>query len=451
VSILFFLWGFAYGLLGTLNGQIQAILGYSAAQTIALHNAYWIAYFLGPLTFGYQVLSRWGFKATFITGLTIYAVGAMAFWPSSVLASFPGFFVSNFIIALGLSVLETAANPFIALAGPGEYSEARLNFAQGIQGVGSVLSPILAKKALFKRIDGRAGLFDVQWCYLAVALFVVFLAVIFFYVPLAEASDDELEAIALQRLTNGDLERGDRAVGMPARALVLWAGVLIMLLYVGAQESISYFWEPLVIDVTPNQDPFWAQAIGHAVFAIGRFTAAGLAYMGVPPRLILSGFIIGAFITSLLFLVLPSNQGALSTLILVAFFESAIFPTLFAMALRGQGRYTKFASSALVMAISGGAIWPSIAYGVNLAQPTMPRLTLIVPIILYGVSIAYPVLISSNRTLRKWVDPKWSKRIPLFSLDISPDPRGPSPNSASPLFVQEKYFEAQLPRIPEVT
>jgi MFS family permease len=223
VSVLFFLWGFGYGILSAINSEIQSLPGDPPSHTLALHNAYWAAYFFGPLMVGYWVLKRQGFKATFMTGLAIYAAGAMSFWPSSVLHSFPGLFISNFIIALGLSCLEVAANPFIALAGPGELSEARINFAQGIQGIGSIVSPILVQKVLFTEMS-QSDLFRVQWCFLAITLFVVFLAVTFFYVPLSEANDDDLEAMALQRLLNADLEQGVKAFGLNARRLLTMDG-----------------------------------------------------------------------------------------------------------------------------------------------------------------------------------------------------------------------------------
>jgi fucose permease len=158
VSMLFFLWGFASGLLGTLDTEIQNLLGYAPARTIALQNAYWAAYFFGPLLVGYWVLKYQGFKATFLSGLAIYATGAMSFWPSSVLRSYAGFFISNFIVALGLSCLEVAANPFIALAGPGELSEARLNFAQAIGAIGKLISPIIAQTGLLSGIDQEGAL-----------------------------------------------------------------------------------------------------------------------------------------------------------------------------------------------------------------------------------------------------------------------------------------------------
>ncbi|KAH0563300.1 hypothetical protein GP486_002125 [Trichoglossum hirsutum] len=187
VSLLFFMWGFAYGLLDVLNSQFQIITRMSFGQTMGLHSAYFGAYFVAPLSFGRIVMKTWGFKATFITGLCIYACGTLIFWPSAVLMSFPAFLVSNFIVGLGLSTLEIAANPFIALCGPPEYAEIRLNMAQGIQAIGSVISPILARRALFKQVQNAPSLVDVQWTYLGIALFDVTLAVVFIYMPLPEA------------------------------------------------------------------------------------------------------------------------------------------------------------------------------------------------------------------------------------------------------------------------
>lgn len=188
VTLLVFLWGFAYGLLNALNAHFQAIINITPSQALALHSSYFAAYFISPIAFGYYIFERFGFKITFITGLCIYSTGALMFWPSAVLTSFPAFMISNFTVALGLSTLEIAANPFIALCGPPEYGEFRLNLAQAFQGFGAVLSSLMATFALFKGLDNTSSLIDAQWTYLAVALFVAFLAVVFYYYPLPEAS-----------------------------------------------------------------------------------------------------------------------------------------------------------------------------------------------------------------------------------------------------------------------
>lgn len=194
VTILFLVWGIAYGFLDTLNAQFQIAAKMTSAQTLGIHSAYFSAYLIGTLTFGRLVLKHWGFKACYMVGLCLYACGTLIFWPSAVLTSFPAFLVSNFIVGLGLSTLEISANPFVALCGPPEYMEIRLNLSQGVQAIGSVVSPLLAQKVLFKDVAGETGsLIDVQWTYLAIALFTVLLAVAFYYVPLPEATDQELE------------------------------------------------------------------------------------------------------------------------------------------------------------------------------------------------------------------------------------------------------------------
>jgi fucose permease len=334
----------------------------------------------------------------------------MSFWPSSVLRSYAGFFISNFMIACGLSVLEIAANPFIAIAGPGRLSESRLCFSQGIQALGGFSSPILAQKALFQRVEG-IDLFRVQWCYLAVALFVTFLAVVFFYVPLSEASDSDLEAITLQRLDCADLDQKDRLWGrFRISHFLLATGVFAMFLYVGAQESVSYFWNESMQAVKPGTDSFWNAAISHGLFAIGRFLVSFLTYLGISPRICLAISIVGAFVTTLLGLTLPQGNAPLAMLLLTVFFESAIFPLVFAMTLRNQGRHTKLASSLLTMAISGGAVWPSVAYGVVTLKPDPTgniRQALKVTVALYGVSMLVPAA-WQPRMMRRWLDPKWS-------------------------------------------
>lgn len=388
------------------------MIGSSPSKAIALQSSYWIGYVVGPSTLGGYVLIHYGFKATFITGLTIYACGTMCFWPSSVLASYAGFFISNFIIACGLSILEVAANPFIALAGPGEYSESRLNFSQGIQGIGGVLSPILARKALFRNLEGRASLFDVQWCYLAVALFVIALALVFFYAPLSEATEDDMERETQLRMANAGLDPRGKAYGMSAKWFIIVFGVFCMSAYVGAQESISYFWEPLLTRFRPRDDEFWDLTIGHALFAFGRFLASGAMFIGFTPRLILNICLIGSFITTLLAVVLPASHGtgAYVCLLLNMFLEAPVFPTVFATALRGAGRHTKPASIALTVAIGVGAcLWESVTYGAWRAQNKDIHKAIVVVPILFGIQAIYSLTLTANVKLRRWVDPFWSR------------------------------------------
>ena len=248
VTILFFLWGFAYGLLDVLNAQFQRTVHMGTGQVIGLHSAYFGAYFIGPLTFGQVVFKKRGFKATFMTGLVIYGCGTLVFWPSAVLASFPAFLISNFIVGLGVSTLEVAGNPFIALCGPPEYAEVRLNLSQAVQAIGSVVSPILAEKALFRNVRDAPALINVQWTYLGIALFVVILALIYYYLPIPEASNEDLEEVARQRSTVNQTKLG----GLPIIYVTLALGVFSQFCYVGGQESVAVTFPQYIDAIKPK-------------------------------------------------------------------------------------------------------------------------------------------------------------------------------------------------------
>jgi fucose permease len=188
-----------------------------------------------------------------------------------------------------------AANLFISLAGPGELSEARLNFAQRLNGVCATVSPIVAQVALFAGTD-QLYLFRVQWRCFTIALFVVTLAIIFYYVPLSEAGDDDLETTAPQRLYNAGLDPRDKPFDIRVRLLVLWSGLLAAWFYWGNREAVVYFWTPLVQDVNPWYDSFWSLVIGRSLFTFGRFLAAGLCFVGITPRVMIGICMIGAFL-----------------------------------------------------------------------------------------------------------------------------------------------------------
>ena len=248
VTVLFFLWGFAYGLLDVLNSQFQLIVGVSNGQAIALHSAYYGAYIIAPLTFGRLVFKNLGFKATFIVGLCIYGCGTLIFWPSAVLGSFPAFLISNLIVGLGVATLELAGNPYIALCGPPQYAEVRLNISQAVQAIGTVVSALLAKHVLFRNVNDAPSLIDVQWTYLGIALFVIILALVFFYLPIPEATDEELQQVADKRAPVNN----QPIWGVKVIWLTLGLGVLSQFCYVGVQEAVSGAFQPFISTVKPR-------------------------------------------------------------------------------------------------------------------------------------------------------------------------------------------------------
>ena len=425
VTILFFLWGFAYGLLDVLNQQFQLIVGVSNGQAVGLHSAYYGAYFVAPLTFGSYVFKKWGFRVTFIVGLCVYGVGTLVFWPSAVLASYPAFLISNFIIGLGVATLELAGNPFISLCGPPEYAEVRLNISQGVQAIGSVLSPILAKKVLFKSVLDAPSLVDIQWTYLGIALFDVVLALIFFYLPIPEASDSDLEELAERRSTVFNR----KVAGLPVINVTLFLAVFAQFCYVGGQEAVAGVYQRYVAKVQPisNISPFYYQAVGHAVFAAGRFLTA-IAGLLVKPRRILLFLLLAVIITSALAMNLQ-GYAAVSMLVLILLFESGIFSLIFAIALRGLGHHTKNGAVLLTAATSGGAVVPAIMNPITNKHDVQYSFCVVVAVFSFGTLL--PIYLSTVPAAKKQVDPVHTKLHPILRGNTRPSSAG---NRASRVF-----------------
>ncbi|KAJ5712780.1 Major facilitator superfamily domain general substrate transporter [Penicillium malachiteum] len=398
-TLLFFLWGFAYGLLDILNTQFQTVVNLDSWHSLGLHGAYFGGYVVGPLLVGRPVLKIWGFKSTFITGLCIYACGALIFWPSAVLTSTAAFTVSNFIVGFGLAVLETAGNPFIALCGPLENSEIRLNISQGVQAVGSVLSPLLAKRVLFKDVQDVASLVNVQWTYLGIALFDVLLAVAFYYLPIPEASDEDLEELANRRRD----DNMTKVIGIPVVWLTLALGVWSQFFYVAGQEVLATSLERFITAVYPNSSlgTFDFLTIGHSVFAIGRFFAAFTQWF-LKPRWILMVSYIGMIVFSVLCMN-TTGSTAIAMVMMVYLFESGAFSIIFAISLRGTARHTKTAAVFLTMGISGGVYFPFAEYAAYNARGASYSFCVIVA--LFAAGAIFPLYLNLVPAVKKQVDP----------------------------------------------
>ncbi|KAF2266696.1 MFS general substrate transporter [Lojkania enalia] len=397
VTILFFIWGFAYGLLDTLNSRFQEVAHMSAGQTVGQHSAYYLGYIIGPLTFGRLVFKYWGFKACYTVGLLIYACGALVFWPSAVLTSFPAFLISNFITGLGLSTLEISANPFIALCGPPEYAEVRLNLSQGIQAIGTILSPLLAKKVLFKASPN--SLIDVQWTYLGIAFFVVLLAIVYYYVPLPEATDEELEIAAARMPIPRHATLGSTEIKIIWVTLGL--GVFSLFCYVGGQEGVSTNFDDYIERVMPSLDAVGHASVGHTAFMTARFVAA-FCNIWIKPRYLLLLFFTGAIAFAAACM---SGYGVTPSvlIIFVMFFEGPIFSLVFAQALRGMGRHTKEASVLLTAAIGGGAVFPPIIFGAM--QIRNIQYAFCVAVAAFAGGMIFPIWLNLHPAARQISDP----------------------------------------------
>ncbi|KAK3673753.1 hypothetical protein LTR78_006306 [Recurvomyces mirabilis] len=398
VTVLFFVWGFEYGLLDVLNAQFQRISHMTPGQSTSIHSAYWAGYLFGPPTVGRLVLKHWGFKACFSVGLSIFACGTLIYWPAAVLTSFPAFVITNFIVAFGLSVLEVSANPFIALCGPQQYSEVRLNLCQGIQAIGSIVAPLIASRAFVHRSFHAPSLVDTQWAYLGISLATIFLAVAYHYVPLPEATDAELED-ASERM-----DGANRATvgNMKIIWLILGMATVSQFCYVGGQEVNATTFAAYLIFIAPKLDESNWLAVVHTTFAASRFLAAGLGLF-IKPRVLLLGF----FLLAILFDALAMNYvggNGIAMMSMTFFMEGPIFSLIFAQSLRGMGRHTKLASVLLTTACSGGAVFSPISNYISSTQKR-PTYSLVVAIAAFAGGTVFAIWLNISSKARAVVDP----------------------------------------------
>ncbi|KAI9842957.1 MAG: hypothetical protein M1837_006694 [Sclerophora amabilis] len=391
VTILFFLWGFAYGLLDVLNKHFQEVLDISRGESAGLQGAYFGAYFLGPLTYSGWLVRKLGYRWTFIIGLCIYGIGALMFWPSGVKRSFGGFCGSMFIVGSGLSTLETSANPFIATCGPPRYSEMRLNFAQSFQAIGTVVAPVLASYVIFKSVhaEDAKSLESVQYVYLGIACFVFLLAIVFFFSPIPEVTDADMADQA--ELSAADTGFQDKPL---RKQYTLFFGVISQFCYVGSQVAIAGYFINYVTEVKPGLSSAAGSnqlAIAQGLFAIGRFMAS-FAMKYVKPRMILLVFLTACIGFAGATMATTGDIGV-AMLSVVLFFESCIFPTIFTLALRGLGRHTKRGASFIVAAVSGGAVFPPIL-GIVSDQVDSTRIAMVVPLAGFVIAWAFPIYLN---------------------------------------------------------
>jgi len=396
VTILFFLWGFAYGLLDVLNKHFQESLNISRGKSSGLQASYFGAYPFASLTFAGWILRKFGYRATFITGLTLYGIGALLFWPAAAKRSFGGFCGATFIIGSGLGSLESAANPYLAVCGPPKYSELRLNLAQSFQAIGTVVGPVLASHVFFADVDDKS-LSSVQWVYLGIACFVFLLAIVFYLSDIPEITDADM---ARQAISAGAFNEAKPL----KHQYILWMAAASQFCYVGSQVAIAGYFVNYVVDVHPSTSSAMGSnflAIAQGCFAIGRFIGSGIMKFVKPRRIFLVYF-------SMVIIFMAAALGArgkpgIAMLTLVLFWESICFPTIFTLGIRGLGSKTKFGASVIVGCVSGGAVVPPIL-GTTADALNDTGHAMLVPLCFFAVGYIFPVFVNLHPRTREMMD-----------------------------------------------
>lgn len=351
ITSLFLLWGFAHGLLDVLNKHFQGVFTMTKAESGLVQFSTYIAYFLMALPAG-MFMKRFGYKKGIILGLCLFAVGAFAFIPAAYLHSASPFLIALFVIACGLCILETAANPYSTILGPEELGAQRLNLSQSFNGLGWILGPLVGGMLIFGGAEDDP--FTLTKPYILVGSVVLLVAILFFFTKLPEVQEET--------------DKEEKMIAPVSGTASMWRhpqfirAIIAQFCYCAAQTGIFSFFINYVTEVDTSMTNIEASRIlafgGMALFMIGRLSGSFTMRWMSPARL-LTWFALADAVCMALVVV---SVGAVSlyALYLSFFFMSIMFPTIFALGLEGMGSYTKKASSYIVMGVAGGAFAPML-------------------------------------------------------------------------------------------
>lgn len=360
VTSLFFLWGIANNLNGILIPHLRKALQLSNMQSTFVDTSIYLAYFLAAIPAG-MILSKWGYKKGIITGLLIFAFGAFLFVPAANTREYGIFLTALFIIGCGLTILETAANPYATKLGDPESATSRLILAQAFNGLAVFIGPLIGtlfilsgkeftpeQLNLMSESDKLAYLTSeaasVKMPYTVLALFLVTVAVLFMVNKFPEFKEEE-------NAKQGSL--GDALKHNHLR----WA-IIAQLFYVGAQVCVTSFFVRMAIKgggVDEKTAGYYLSVYG-VLFMVGRFSGTVIMKY-IKPAKLLGIYAVACILLSLTAIYADGNK-VVFALGGLGFFMSIMFPTIFSLGIEDMKENTKPASSLIVMSIIGGAIFP---------------------------------------------------------------------------------------------
>ncbi len=354
VVSLFFLWALAHNLNPILIPHLKRACQLSDMQSALVDAAFYIAYFLFALPAGF-VIQRYGYQKTIVSGLFLFAMGALLFYPAAAQLSYPFFLLALFIVAAGLTFLETAANPYVGILGPPETATQRLNFAQAFNGLGGTLAAMIGGKFILSNatrtsIITRETLLEeasfVQMPYVCIALLVLLVMFIFMRIPLPDIRNNETSAkFSFKSLWAN---------------LILRKALIAQFFYVGAQVGAGSFFIRYVTNQTNASQQEAAYYLSSALFLfmLGRFVGSYLMRFIQPKKLLFIYACINIFLMAIVIAALGTIS--LIAYMLVFFFMSIMFPSIFSLGIQTLGNNARFGSSLMVMTIVGGAFLPLI-------------------------------------------------------------------------------------------
>lgn len=361
ITSLFFFWGLIHNIDPTLIAHLKKTYTLTNLQSSLIDFSVFIAYFLMAIPAG-LMMRRWGYKAGIVFGLLLFAGGAFLFLPAADTHQYVYFLGALFVVASGLTFLETAANPYVTVLGPPDTSSFRLNLSQSFNGIAAVIAPIIGKYTILthaadvsnediasmdataKQEFIRQASESVKGPFMILGFIILAVAIIFLFLKLPEITEEKsvkkrsfLEVLKVKHTRNA---------------------VIAQFFYVGAQICFASFFlvyaeKASGLDHLRASDYLAAYGL---LFMLGRILGTIILKFVAAPRLLF----IYALSASALTVIAIFGYGAYTIYCMlgIAFFLSIMFPTIFALGVAGLGEDTKTASSLIVMSIVGGAILP---------------------------------------------------------------------------------------------
>ena len=366
VTVLFFLWGMSNNLTDILVQQFRKSFELSKLSAQLVSTANFTGYFCMAIPAA-LVMRRWGYKTGMVMGLTLFGAGMVLFWPAALIGKYPPFLVALYTVGCGASVLETAANPFMAQFGPAPTSERRLNFAQSFNPPGTILGVWVGSHFIFSGVEltptqvaakKAAGTYQAY-------LHGEIMRVVPTYIALGSAV--LLFALILSRMRFPKMTSehegeggGHGSFGALRHYPQLWFAVAANICNVGGQICM---WSNLIFYLKQYTHLGEKAAANYIIYSLvamllGRFITTPLMKYVSPSRM-LGLYGVANVVLMGIAVVRPGMIGAWA-IVGGSFFLSIMFPTIFALGLKGLGENTKLGGSFLVMAIVGGAVFPLV-------------------------------------------------------------------------------------------
>ncbi len=409
VTTIFFMWGFLTCLNDILIPHLKSVFTLNYTQAMLVQFTFFGAYFLMGLPAG-RLVAHLGYKNGIVAGLAVAGIGALGFWPASAAHSYPLFLGALFVLATGITILQVAANPYVALLGPEKTASSRLNLSQAFNSAGTAIAPLfggllilaadpktpeqlsaLSQAEALAYRTAEANSVQMPYLGLGIALFALAIFIFLFRLP---------------KLTEASEQNEARHYGLfePLRHRHVLLGVLGLFFYVGAEVSIgsvlvNYLSMPDIGAMSEQAATKYVSAYWFGAM-VGRFIGSALL-LKIDAGKLLAVF---AGIATLLLLVTLGTSGmtAVYAVVAIGLFNSIMFPTIFTLGMAKLGPLTSKASSLLIMAIVGGAVLPLgmgfLADHIGLHHAFVLPLICYVYIVFYGLNgskVREPVVAAS--------------------------------------------------------